>query len=393
MGRGARFLLLVTSIAIASAIWLPSVHLLFRPAMSEIVADSGPPPLAEKIAARQIEIWTGPALLAAQHAKMRSANAEWDFMGRSFLAWSLANMAESQPKFRPAALAAMDRIIDLTIETEREKGMYFFLMGYGRSSPWVQQPPRTLFVDGEIALMLAMRCVVDNKPEYRKLLTERVKIIARRMQSNPTYSGESYPDECWTFCNVIALAALRVSDYLNGTDHSALINGWLAFAKARLIHPDTGLLISAYRLDGEMIYRPEGSSIWVISHCLALLDEPFARRQYDLAKKYLARSCLGFGFAREWPEGAEDQMDVDSGAVVPGLGASVASSGLAFIAAGTFDDTEFIRSLTTTLNFGGFPIDRDGKLQFASSNQVGDVVVLYGLVTGPIWDKVKEGRP
>ena len=361
---------MATSIAIAGAIWLPAVHLLFRPPTSEIVADGGPPPMAERIAARQMEIWTDPSLLAGQHAKMRSANAEWDFMGRSFLAWSLANMAESRPESRLTALAAMDRIIDLTIKTEREEGMYFFLMDYGRSRPWVQQPARSLFVDGEIALMLAMRCVVADKGEYRKLLAERVETMTRRMQANATYSGESYPDECWTFCNVIALAAVRVSDYLNGTDHSALIDHWLTFAKTRLIHPQTGLLISAYRLDGEMIYRPEGSSIWVISHCLALLDEPFARSQYDLARKHLARSCLGFGFAREWPEGAEDRTDVDSGAVIPLLGASVASSGLAFVAAGTFGDAEFIRSLTTTLNFAGFPIDRDGKRHFAASNQV-----------------------
>jgi hypothetical protein len=271
--------------------------------------------------------------------------------------------------------------------------MYFFLMPYGRSNPWVQQPPRSLFVDGEIALMLAMRCVVADKPQYRELLAGRVETIARRMQANASFSAESYPDECWTFCNAVALAAVRVSDSLNGTDHSALIDGWLAFAKARLVHPDTGLLISAYRLNGEMIYRPEGSSIWMVTHCLALLDEPFARSQYALARRSLGRVRLGFGFAREWPEGAEDHSDVDSGAVIPWVGASVASSGLAFVAAGTFGDTDFIRSLATTLSFGGFPIDRDGKLRFAASNQVGDAVVLYGLVAGPIWRKVKEGRP
>jgi hypothetical protein len=84
-------------------------------------------------------------------------------------------------------------------------------------------------------------------------------------------------------------------------------------------------------------------------------------------------------------------MDVDSGLVVPGLGASVASSGLAYVAAGTYGDVDFLRRLTTTLRFAGLPIEEPGGLRYAAGNQVGDAVVLYGLTVGPVWKKVKEG--
>jgi hypothetical protein len=244
----------------------------------------------------------------------------------------------------------------------------------------VQQPARSQFIDGEIALMLGMRCVVSDRPDYRTCLVERIRIIIDRMESSPTLSAESYPDECWTFCNSVALAAIRVSDYLEGTDHRTLFRRWVAMSRAKLV-------------DGRRIYSPEGSSIWMVCHCLSLIDEPFAREQYELARKALTGRVLGFGFAREWPSDAQEAMDVDSGLVVPIVQASVGSSGLAFVAAGTFQDIELMQSIATSLRLIGFPVEDEHGLSHAASNQVGDAVVLYGLVLGPMWEKVKGGRP
>jgi len=335
MSLRKRLLLAAISLLLAAAIYLPFMHLLFRPAEAEMVAEAGAAPLPGRLAARQVRVWTDERLREAELAKMRSANAEWDFMGRSFFVWSLGNLCLRDPQTAPKALEAMDRIIDETLRLEREKGMYFFLMPYARHKPWVQRPERSLFLDGEIALMLGVRCVVQPTAEYQDELRQRVEAMVKRMQDSPSLSAESYPDECWTFCNTTALAAVRVSDYLLDTDHSAFIARWVEHAKTSLVDAPTGLLVSAYTLDGRTIYPPEGSSIWHVSHCLFLLDESFGRQQYASAKKHLGREVLGFGFAREWPPGQEDHMDVDSGLVVPGLGASVASSGLAYVAAGT----------------------------------------------------------
>jgi hypothetical protein len=393
MSLTKRCLLAGLSLLLAAGTYLPCMHWLFRPAASELVAGTGVAPLPGKLAAHHLRLWSDPQLLAGEIDKMRSANAEWDFMGRSFVVWSLANMALRDKGLSAQALGAMDRIIDQTLSLEREQGMYFFLMPYARRKAWVQQPERSLFVDGEIALMLAMRCLVEAKPVYLGELRRRVDTMAARMEASPSLSAESYPDECWTFCNVTALAAIRAGDALQGTDHSGLIHRWLDNAKARLIDHSSGLLISAYTVSGETIYPPEGSSIWYVSSCLALLDEPFARRQYELAKAHLAGEFLGFGFAREWPKGRPDTMDVDSGLVVPGLQASVGSSGLAFVAAGTFGDVEFLRSLATSVAMAGFGVEHSGGLHYAAGNQVGDAVVLYGLTIGPAWQKIKEARP
>jgi linalool dehydratase/isomerase-like protein len=386
-----RIVIAFVSVVIAGAIYLPCLHWAFRPSVDELVSTDGVAPLPAKLARRHLHLWTDPEKLEGELARMRRANAEWDFMGRSFLAWSLANISLRDSSQAPRMLEAMDRIIDQTLLLEQENGSHFFLMDYAFAKPWKQHPPRSLFVDGEIALMLGMRCLVEDKPTYRAELNRLIHVMVERMEASPSLSAESYPDECWTFCNVTALSAIRLSDFLNGTDHAPLIRRWLAYAKANLIDPTTGLLISAFRLNGETIYPPEGSSIWYVSHHLALLDEPFGRQQYELAKSQLAGRVLGFAYAREWPPGIQGQMDVDSGLAVPGLGASVVSSGLAFIAAGTYGDVEFLQSLMTGVSAMGFGVETDGALRYAASNQVGDAVMLYGLTTGPIWERVARG--
>ena len=62
------------------------------------------------------------------------------------------------------------------------------------------------------------------------------------------------------------------------------------------------------------------------------------------------------------------------------------------VGAAAFDDREYFRSLRTSLDFAGFPLEDKGRLQYRASNQVGDAVLLYAAVLGPVWDKVKRGE-
>lgn len=386
-----RVALAAVSLLIAACVWIPCVHLFFAPHLEDYGDTKGIPPEARALAKRHLAFWADPQLHAEELDKMRGSNPEWDFMGRTFLVLALTNMGLRQPAAKEQYLAAIDRIIDDTLRLESEKGIGFFLMDYVRGGVFVSQPPRSLFIDGEIALMLGARRMLAEKPEYRQLLTQRVTVMVEYMRRSPVLSAESYPNECWTFCNTVALAAIRIADVLDGTDHSDFIGRWLDVAKRRLVDPRTGLLVAACTFDGSHKYGPEGSSIWMAAHCLQLVDEEFARDQYDRAKKELGRSAFGFGYAREWPASWTGPMDVDSGPVVPILGASPASSGLALLAASAFEDRAFLSRLLTSLRFAGFPLERNGALKFCAGNQVGDAVILYSIVLGPLWQKVREG--
>src|SRR5262249_32029572 len=130
--------------------------------------------------------------------------------------------------------------------------------------------------------------------DYKALLRDRVNEINDRFSKSPRKVLESYPDECWMFDHVLALAAIRMSDVLDGTDHSLLVRDWLSMAKAKLVHEESGLLISSFTTVPSALDGPEGSSIWMIAHLLQFLDDDFARDQYQRARKELGRTTLGF---------------------------------------------------------------------------------------------------
>ncbi len=265
-GSFKRLVVGLTSLALAAAIWLPSVHWFFRRGPERFRSGSSVSEVARQLANRHVELWTDPALRRYELERMRASNAEWDFMGRSFLVWSLANLGLREPAAKQTYLAVIDQIIDETARLEHERGLYFFLMPYAKARPYEVQPARSLFLDGEIALMLAARRVVEEKPEYKAAMTERIKGIVDRMENNPVPFAESYPNECWMFDHVNALAAIKIADFLDRTDHSALLQSWLALAKRKLVHRETGLLISSFTLKGEPLDGPEGSTIWMVAH-------------------------------------------------------------------------------------------------------------------------------
>jgi hypothetical protein len=381
----------LTALVIAAILWLPCLHLLFARPLSEFRQDPGLSPKARQLAARHLELWTDPLLRERELNKMRASNAEWDFMGRSYLVWSLANMALRDPASQPLYLRTMDQIIDETLRLEKQEGMYFFLMAYAKERHYLVQPAHSLFLDSEIALMLAARRVVEEKPEYKPLLTERVNAMAERFKKSPRMLLESYPDECWMFDHCVALDAIKIADQLDGSDHSALIRDWLAMAKQKLVDRESGLLISSFTADGTALDGPEGSTIWMVAHSLQLLDEDFARDQYQRARKELGAITLGFGYAHEWPKSWKGQADVDSGPIIPGFEISAGSSGMALIGASTFGDGKFLASLAATLDFAAFPSRTHGRLKYCASNQVGDAALLYAATLGPLWQKVKTG--
>ncbi len=388
--RLGKTLLGLAAFALATAIWLPCLHLFFRKPLSNFYQQNGISPKARQLAARHLRLWTEPALRAAELKKMRTSNAEWDFMGRSFLVWSLANMGLREPQSKEQYLPVIDQIIQETVKIEQQDGIYAFLMPYAKASPYVVKPARSLFIDSEIALMMGARRMLQEAPAYKRPMTERLNLIEQRWRANPIMAAESYPDECWTFDHAVALAAFKVADRLDGTDHSDLCKKWIATAKEKLVHKETGLLISSFGIDGTPLDGPEGSTIWMVVHCLQVVDEPFARDQYRRARKELGRITLGFGYGVEWPASWQGPRDIDSGAVIPVFEVSAGSSGMAPVAASSFRDWDFLQALATTLDMAAFPSYKNGQLKYCASNQVGDAALLYAAVLGPLWERTTK---
>ncbi len=377
-------------LAVAAAIWIPAVHLFFPVDARGLMNDPGVSPTARALAARHLALWSDPEARRRELGDLRRSNAEWDFMGRTYLVLSLANMSLRDPSMKPQALTIIDHILEETLRLESAHGFYHFSMDYAKNRPYIDQPPRSQFVDGEIALMLGARRLIEEKGIWRGPFEDRIRTIEERMERSPSLSTESYPDECWTFDNVNALAAMRMADALDGGTRRTFCAQWVARAKEKLVEPKTGLLVSEFTRLGSALDGPEGSSIWMVAHALQLIDEPFARDQYERARRYLRRPICGFDVAREWPVELRGAADIDSGMVIPFIDASPGSSGLALLGARAFDDAEFYGGLLRSLDLAAFPVRRKGTLRYQASNQVGDAVLLYSTVLGPLWSEVKR---
>jgi hypothetical protein len=93
-------------------------------------------------------------------------------------------MALRDPAGRAAYVVAIDRTIADTQLLLREEGFRYFLLPYGKTRPFVAAPERSLFVDGELALMLGLRRLVADEGDPREL-EELTAGIAARMNAGP----------------------------------------------------------------------------------------------------------------------------------------------------------------------------------------------------------------
>src|SRR5690242_19410467 len=73
-----RALVLVVAIALGFALWLPSVHFVFRPGSDIVAPPGGVAPRARDLAERHLALFADPEALAKERARMRGSNAEWD---------------------------------------------------------------------------------------------------------------------------------------------------------------------------------------------------------------------------------------------------------------------------------------------------------------------------
>jgi hypothetical protein len=370
---------------LAALVWLPNVHALYALSSGERSQ------VATALASRRVARLTGDG--TAEVAQMRGVNPEWDFMTRTYAVLGLTSRAlatTTSPAERTSLLRAVDAIVDATLAAANAEGDAHFLLAYARARPFRDPDGRSIFVDGELLFMIAARDLVEPRPSVAAEAAARAERVTRAIERSPARCAESYPDECWAFCNTTALAGLAMLDATTRADHGAPIRAWIDSAKTTLVEPKTGLIGSRFTWDGAMLEGPEGSSIWMIAHNLLFLDPAFARDQYARARAELRGELFGFGWAREWPRTVRGQPDVDSGPIVPWLEASAGSSGLALLGASAFGDEVFLRELLASVELSAFPDHEHGR--FRAGNDVGDAVMLAALESGPLFTRVEQLR-
>ncbi|MBA4386902.1 MAG: hypothetical protein C0404_02910 [Verrucomicrobia bacterium] len=330
-------------------------------------------------------VWDDDARMKAAHAAMRKQNPEWDMISRTFFAYSLANVALKYPAEKERALKYLDKVIDNTVRVPWQD----FLLDYGTNMAlFVKQPPSSVMVDGEVSLMIGLRRLVRDEPDYphKELHRKLVNQCLDSMKAGPMLCGECYPDECWLWCNPLALTSAKVLDVLEGSDNTEFYERWEKMALAKLTDKKTGMLQSAVTLTGYPIHTSEGSTIWIGASCLLPVLPDLAHEQYNLMKEKLSGRLLFLAYGREWPKGERGDWDIDSGFTPFGMGP--ASTGFALVASKEMGDEDFFVRLLTLLNLVGVPQVENGRMRYLSSNLVGDATFLYGKTAGPAWQEI-----
>ena len=116
----------LAALLVAGCIWLPCLHFFFARPVSRFRPPQGLSAKASQLAARHLQLWTEPALREVELKKMRASNAEWDFMGRSYLVWSLANMASASRRPNRFTCARWTRSLMKLCGSNNRKGCISF---------------------------------------------------------------------------------------------------------------------------------------------------------------------------------------------------------------------------------------------------------------------------
>lgn len=229
---------------------------------------------------------------------------------------------------------------------------------------------------GHLGMILGARRVLggDVAPEVVDRHRAVVHAIVRRAEAGPHPFLFTYPGECYTADNAVAMAAVAVYDLVEGDDHTALYAKWVAYAEAKLLDPATGLLVSGVRRDGEPSGPGRGSWAGWNSYYLPFFAGDFADRQWAAAGALVQPVGLGLVALREFPPGVSGSGDVDSGPVIFGL--SPSGTGFAIAGARRREEVRTLRGFLLTAEGAGFSWQSGGRRHYLLAPVVGDAAIL-----------------
>jgi len=159
--RAKKILIGLAALVIALLIWIPSVHFFFaKPASAFYQAKD----CLRKLANLPNGICTFGPIRTPRTGTAADARQQAEWISWGALPCVVARQhGLRDPSAKQTYLETIDRIIGETLQIEKEKGICVFLMSYAKTNSYVVQPARSLFIDGEIALMLGARRLLEEK--------------------------------------------------------------------------------------------------------------------------------------------------------------------------------------------------------------------------------------
>ena len=179
--------------------------------------------------------------------KLDQFKGEYAFGAYAMSAYALTNIALDAPETKAETVELLDLIVERMSSPELSRF---------DATLWGEEALATLPKDrghiaylGHLNLILGARRLLGGDARHDALHGAITDAIARRMRAAPHRHVETYPGETYTMDNLVALASLAVADHVRKEDHQATIDEYLAYTRAKLLDPTTGLIV--FQLESE----------------------------------------------------------------------------------------------------------------------------------------------
>ena len=224
--------------------------------------------------------------------------------------------------------------------------------------------------------LLLLTPVAQREPAFVEQFHLQSAALAQAFSASPTHYLEAYPGQSWPVDNVVALTSLGIHDDLYQTHYRDVIAEWLQYTKSHL-DPATGLIPHHINAGtGEILQGSRGSSLVLTLSFLPELNADFSREQYTRYRALYAQPVLDFVLTREYPQGVDGPMDVDSGPMLGGIGPIASGVNLA-AARANGDDEIFERTAQLAETVGAAFTVNDEKRYSLGLLVIGDTFLVW----------------
>lgn len=313
---------------------------------------------------------------------------EGDLFPFTLPAMAYAGLALSEPDAAEERLARAPALLDAAVESVARK-LGTTAAGLER----LRSTRRQGCYVGQLALALATYRLAGGDGRYDALRGHLADLLEADLVEARGGPIASFPSSTWTFETTAALAALSLDDRLTGRDRATpLLEAHEEWLEEDGLEAGSGLPIARVGSRGLPLGSARGCDLsWRVA-LLAHADPGRAEALYGryVAARWIDRGALA-GFA-EWPPGAEERPDADSGPVLFGVGGAATALGIAaMLAAGDAERLARMDGLVASgrellpLLVAGSPLAADaGRAEAEAVRSVtgflyGDATLFYAL--------------
>ena len=302
---------------------------------------------------------------------------EWALYSCSMLAKSLSNISLLYPETKEASIIQIDSLVSIVLSPE---------IRWYDTLRWGEDPLENLDGDNShisylshLAWMIGNYKKIGGDDKYDELYHSLCKTMSRRIKASDILNCPTYPGEyIYVPDMLVAIVALsEYSKYYNGK-YSSIVNQWIHKAQTEWLDKNTGLLVSCLSELTGIIEDMDVKGAYSALNCyyLALIDDKFAKSQYELLKKYFIKESPIFGFKEYHNYSPILGFDIDAGPILFGL----SPSGTAFAvgSATYFGDSVTRKKILKTAEIAGSTCvwNEDRHYLLANVALVGEAIML-----------------